>query len=285
MVLRSEVAIERSVVHGAALGVAVGSAAPRFNSSRATTPPYINPAAIGKPYAGRDSAVSTDAPNGFQGKHIATVRHHSTGEKYAFGKQIYGWKAPWNLPQRYMHEPDVEFEKLTGPMVTPKWQQTEQFKLLGQYGEATPEFKDAMSVILTNDPEAIFPDPGNPLLKQLLTSKAKRDGPKHTAPSQISRRSPQMKDGEPHYKVCHITGALKPNKEVVKAPKLKDTFVAPRSALTGTSSRSGPITAPTCNPLSNEPAAWADGVWQETPLGIIAADEREFRKQFQLEKT
>lgn len=263
-------------------------------SSRfSTREPVINPHAIGKPYAGRDSAVSTDATDDMKGPNIPIVRHHMTGEKYAFGRQLYRWNSPWNLPQTYMHRPDVRIEPLTEPTVTPKWQQSKEFEMLGNYGSATSEFKTTYAGILMNNPEAVFPDPNNPLLKQLQASKAKRANTTSTLVTadaerqKEARSTKKIENKKPKFKVCHITGAVTPYKEFVPAPELKDTFVAPRSSLVekSTASIAGAFETPTCNPLSNEPAAWADGVWAETPLGIIAADEREFRKQFQLEKT
>lgn len=236
------------------------------------------------PYAGRDSAVSVDAPNLMRGKYIPTVRHPSLGEKYAFGKKLLTWETIWNLPRTYLHSPSAAFEpiKREDILVRPRWKQKAEFAVLGDYGEGTPQFQEALSDILRNEPEMIFPDPNNPLLKQLLASKAKREAQGiSTAPQKLSEPSPGKLT-----KHSHLSVVIKKSKPLV-TPDLANSFVAPQNSLMKSEmgTRSGPIRAPTCNPLSNEPSAWAQSAWHETPLGIIAADERKLRKAFQLEKT
>ena len=105
---------------------------------------------------------------------VNRMRHEATGQPYRCSRQQVAWKTPWNFEQNYLVQPSARPEPLREPQYVPQWRETEQFRACSLYGSGRPEFHDTIHGLLVNDPEAVFSDPNNPLLKQLLEERESR---------------------------------------------------------------------------------------------------------------
>jgi len=87
-----------------------------------------------------------------------------------------GWKrGAWGFPEKYLLEPaESKPAPLREKQFVPMWKETAQFANCSLYGQGMPQFHDTVNDLQRNDPEKVYADPNNPLLKQLLAERDAR---------------------------------------------------------------------------------------------------------------
>jgi hypothetical protein len=106
------------------------------------------------------------------------MRHEATGQPYRISRQHdVAWKqtGAWGFPKQYLLAPaHAKPERLREKQFTPMWKETPQFAPCSVYGQGMPQFAATVKGLQRNDPEQVYADPNNPLLKQLLAERAAR---------------------------------------------------------------------------------------------------------------
>mmetsp|Transcript_39517 Transcript_39517/g.77909 ORF Transcript_39517/g.77909 Transcript_39517/m.77909 type:complete len:379 (-) Transcript_39517:109-1245(-) len=179
----------------------------RLNTSEPEKPPGG--------YAGRNNANSPEWPEIFTVPFVPRVRHETTGQPYRVSRQQAAWKQPWGFPGSYMVQPSVTPEPLREPSVLPQWRETAQLRPCSVYGSATTQFQATMGSLMRGAPETVFSDPNNPLLKQLVAEKNRRDQSAllqnrggDNSPSQSSRgQDSPFKEGAHSYRTTSTQSA------------------------------------------------------------------------------
>lgn len=105
------------------------------------------------------------------------MRHEATGQPYRISRQYdVTWKrGAWGFPEKYLLEPaESKPAPLREKQFVPMWKETPQFANCSLYGQGMPQFHSTVNDLQRNDPEKVYADPNNPLLKQLLAERDAR---------------------------------------------------------------------------------------------------------------